>query len=272
MNYNFFIIGGDNRNIELAKMLREDNNKVKVYGFENLDKQIFLNEGIEIAKTLNEIKKDNIIISAIPFTKDETNINMPYSNEKVNINLLKNTRFIAGKIPEGFKGIDVMKDEQVTIENTVATAEGAIAKAIEMSNVNITNSNTLILGFGRVGKMLAHKLKGLDANVYCEARKEEDYAWIQSLGYNVVKQNNLKDNLCKMNFIFNTIPSMILDKNMLLLVKHPVIIDLASKPYGVDFKTCERMKINAVQYGGIPGKISPKSSAEIIKNFIYKLT
>ena len=74
-----------------------------------------------------------------------------------------------------------------------------------------------------------------------------------------------------MNIIFNTVPSLILDKSKLLLMsKNCLVIDLASKPYGVDFESAKKLGIKTIIYSGIPGKVAAKTSANYIKEYVYK--
>ena len=108
--------------------------------------------------------------------------------------------------------------------------------------------------------------------MYCEARKEEDLAYIEAYGYKPIYLLDLNKNLCKMKVIFNTIPNLILDKSrIILLKKDTLIIDLASGKGGTDFESCEKQKISAIHYLAIPGKIAPITSAEYIKRYIYKI-
>ena len=83
------------------------------------------------------------------------------------------------------------------------TSEGTIKIAIEETNKTIYNSKVLILGFGRVGKTLADRFYGMKANVYCEARKDEDIAWINTYGYNSVNLNDLENCLSEFDIIIN---------------------------------------------------------------------
>jgi dipicolinate synthase subunit A len=170
------------------------------------------------------------------------------------------------------KIVDLMKQEELVILNTIATAEGAIEVALRETNINIHGSNVLILGFGRVGKTTAMKFSALSANVTCSARKEKDFAWIETLGFKSVNTNNLKENLNKYEIIINTIPTMILSKEELKYVnKDCLIIDLASKPGGVDFDEAKRLGINARLELALPGKVSPKTSAKYIKTAIENI-
>ena len=311
MNYNFFIIGGDKRNLFLAEKLSKDGENVKIFGFDRIKEEFFANNNIrkitnekellteveegEIQakskglekgtidiseeKTFdNNLERDKqnkkIIIGPIPYSTDGKTLYAPFCNKKLDINLLKDKKIIAGKIPEevaDIKSIDILKNEYFTIRNTVPTAEGAIAKAIELTDINIDKANIMVLGFGRVGKTLCYKLKNLGANVYAEARKERDLAWIDVFGYNAIPLEKINENICKMDIIFNTIPELILDKSKLILMNEKtLIIDLASKPGGTDFESANKMGIKAILYSGIPGKIASEYEAELIKEVIYK--
>ena len=293
MNYNFFIIGGDKRNLFLAKKLSKDGENVKIFGFDRIKDEFFANNNIkkitnekelltelEEKETLldNNLEIDNqnkkIIIGPIPYSTDGKTLYAPFCNKKLDINLLKDKKIIAGKIPKEVadkESIDILKNEYFTIKNTVPTAEGAIAKAIELTDINIDKANIMVLGFGRVGNTLCYKLKNLGANVYAEARKERDLAWIDVFGYNAIPLEKINENICKMDIIFNTIPELILDKSKLILMNEKtLIIDLASKPGGTDFESANKMGIKAILYSGIPGKIASEYEAELIKEVIYK--
>lgn len=269
MDYNFLIIGGDKRIASLAKKIKDDGNLVKTYGNEI--------EEIEEIKSKDELYNDNseIIISSVPLSKDGINVNMPLSNKQITLEELKKIAYgkkiFAGNLKD-IKGYDILEDETVTILNTIPTAEGAIEIAMNEITYTLNNSKVLVLGFGRVGKMLCNKLKSIGAEVYCEARKDEDLAWIEAYGYTPVKLDKIKENICKMDIIFNTVPSMILDKQLLILMnKETLIIDLASFPGGVDFESAKKLNIKAILALGLPGKVAPDSASEYIKKYIYKV-
>ena len=151
-------------------------------------------------------------------------------------------------------------------------AEGTIQIAMEETQRTIHGSNVLVMGFGRIGKVLAKMLDGIGAKVYCEARKNEDISWIKAYGYNPIHLNDLNDHLDKFDIIINTIPFQILTGERLDLVKKDtVIVDLASNPGGVDKNAIKEMKIKFVWALSLPGKISPITSAEFIKETLYNV-
>ena len=114
-------------------------------------------------------------------------------------------------------------------------------------------------------------LNAIGAKVTVSARKPEDLAWINLLGYESILTSELaaRDNF---DIIFNTIPELIFDAQALAkTAQQSIIIDLASLPGGVDFEAAERLKIKAIRALALPGKVAPKASGEIIKNTIYNM-
>lgn len=184
----------------------------------------------------------------------------------INNEILKNAE------SEDVKVIDLLKREELAVLNTISTAEGAIQIAMEETSRTIHGSNVLVMGFGRIGKILAKMLNGIGAKVYCEARKNEDFAWIKAYGYNLVPLKNLKNEISKFDIIINTIPSMILTREYLERVnKEALIIDVASMPGGVDNIVAKELGIRTILALSLPGKVAPITSAEFIKDTFYNI-
>ena len=288
MGVNFAIIGGDLRVIKLAQMLAEDENKVFTYA---LEKAVELkHKNIVFCNSLNEaIENSEIIIGPIPFSSNGREINTPFSDKKVKIrSIIHNANgrmLIAGAIAnkvyemqneedeECLKIVDIMKKEELAVLNTISTAEGTIELMIANTNKIIHGAEVLILGFGRVSKTLANKLSALSCKVTCSARKDEALAWIKTYGYNAININNLEnENLKKYDFIINTIPQLIVTKEVLEKVrKDCLLIDLASKPGGIDRIFAKENGIELIWALALPGKVAPITSAEFIKDTIYNI-
>jgi dipicolinate synthase subunit A len=175
--------------------------------------------------------------------------------------------------------VDLMKQEELTILNTIATAEGAISDIILNTDENICESKILILGFGRVAKVLALKLKALGAKVTCTARKYKDFAWMEAIGIQAKHSNgdyawtnNLEKNLQEYDIVVNTVPHLILDESKLKYIKNGcLLIDLASKPGGIDQIACKNLGLKFMWSLAIPGKVSSKTSAKYIKETINRI-
>ena len=281
----FAIIGGDLRIIKLAKMLAREQNEIFVYGLEKAE-ELKNNPNIKYCESIKKaIQEVEIVIGPIPFSSNGKTINMPFSDKEVTIremmHVINAKVLIAGGITpdvyemandEYIEIIDIMKREELAVLNTIATAEGTIQIAIENTNKIIHGSNVLILGFGRIGKVLARKLAGLSVKVTCAARKDEDLAWIQAYGHKATNINNLGENLKEYDIIINTIPHMILTEQKLKNVKKEcLLIDLASNPGGIDKKAIKDMNLKLIWALSLPGKVAPTTSAEFIKETIYNI-
>jgi dipicolinate synthase subunit A len=52
---------------------------------------------------------------------------------------------------------------------------------------------------------------------------------------------------------------------------HTLIIDLASKPGGTDFRYAEKRGIKALLAPGLPGIVAPKTAGQIVANVMAQL-
>ena len=280
------VIGGDLRLIKLAIMLSNEKNMVYVFAMEE-SSEINNNANIKKCRSLDEaIYNTQVIICSIPFLKSDGEMYNVFSDEHIKLKDFikakhKDKIFIAGSIKSEEKKlleqyyenvIDIMQEEELTILNTIATAEGAIDVAIRNTDIVLHGSNVLILGFGKVGKIVADKFSKLNTKVTCAARKDTDLAWIQTMGYEAVNINELKEELIKFDIIINTVPQMIIDRNeMQYMNKEVLLIDLASVPGGINTDDVNKMNLKFVWALGLPGKIAPVTSAKFIKETIYNV-
>lgn len=276
------VLGGDERSIKLANLLKIDGHKVKLFGFDETRINLSdISEKLDLA-----IEESNIVIGPLPCSKDNILLNTPLYSEEIKIEeifkkMTSEQIFIAGKLSNEISSIadlynittiDLLKREEMAVLNAIPTAEGAIQVAMEEMDITLHGTNTLILGFGRIGKILAKILQGIGANVYVEARSYADLAWVSSYGYYPVHLNELGDYLYQMDVVFNTIPTMILNEEMLLkLSKECLVVDLASNPGGVDFQKSKELGIKTVWALGLPGKVAPVTAAEIMKETVYNI-
>lgn len=283
---NFAIIGGDLRAVKLASILAGEGNIIYTYGLEKAE-ELKNNPNIIMCDKLNKaIKNDvEVVIGPIPFSSNGEEINTPFSDNKISIRELMHSLnakiLIAGSIApnvydmandEYIEIIDIMKREELAVLNTISTAEGAIEIAIANTNKILHGSNVLILGFGRIGKVLARKLAGLSAKVTCAARKDEDLAWIKAYGHMATNINLLGENLSQYDIILNTVPHLILNQELLNYVKEDcLLIDLASNPGGIDKRAVKNRKLKLIWALALPGKVAPITTAEFIKDTIYNI-
>ncbi len=262
MNKKISVIGGDLRQLTLAKLLIEDGYDVTVSGFGK-------DSISEKFKTENDPKKAanaDILILPMPASVGKDLLNAPFAGEDILISgIAENTPhdalILGGKlnasIYEAFKVqkcIDYGERNELMIKNAVPTAEGAIELAISETPSTIAHSNCLVIGYGRIGKVLSKMLYDMNANVTVSARKYSDLAWISVNGCNAVHNKDLINSINEYDVIFNTAPALILDEKILQKINpDSIVIDLASKPGGVDFGKAKDLGLKVIWALSIPG-------------------
>ncbi len=235
------VIGGDMRQSMLAQLLSEDGYSVITYAMSNshyADKKI---------TNLKSIEQCNAIILPMPVTQDGIHINTPMQKEALLLDdVMKSVSsdaiVLGGKLPlslvkkyKQLKFYDYLEREDFAVKNAVATAEGALALAINETPSTLWNSRCLVTGFGRISKTLVRMLTAFGADVDVAARKCSDRAWVQTLSCGAYEISEIEKYIEKYDLIFNTVPDKILTSDILANVNRgALIIDLASKPGGAD--------------------------------------
>ena len=284
MEKKLLVLGGDMRIVKMADSFSTSEYDVSAFGF-NAD--VSFNPRIKKPEILEDgIKNADIIITGLPITTDNVTVNTPlYDGDIYFYEVFKcmtpKQILIGGKIPENvfklgnvysIKIIDYFTREELTVLNSIPTAEGAIEIAMRELPITLHSSKCLVLGFGRIGKILSHMLSSLGAEVFAEARKYADLAWIKAYGYNAVRLDELKGAVKGKDIIFNTIPYEILSYDLLSEIDNDsLIIDLASAPGGVNTKMAEILGIKVITALSLPGKVAPKTAGDMIKTTIENI-
>lgn len=279
--YDFAVMGGDMRMVYTAEVLKEMGYHVCTCGLcgEYRETERLLN-----AQSLESVAKaSDAVILPIPVTKNQKELYCEREETKILLmdildEMHENQILFAGCIPaevkkmaerKGIRCHDFMEDECLAVYNSIATAEGAVAEAIMRSPLNLNKSRCLVLGYGKCGKTLAAYLKGLFCYVTVCARRKEVRQEAAVTVDCVCDFEHLEEELGEYQFIFNTVPEMVLDSEKLKLVNEKVcIIDIASAPYGVDFKAAGEMGIHASLCSGLPGKYAPGASAQAMARMV----
>lgn len=281
-NERFGIIGGDLRQIYLAKKLQKDKNEVFVCGFENFVG--FDKLKLKSLKISDLISSSKYIILPVPASRNKKVINAPFSNsdivlsEKLFSNL-KNKVVFAGIVSSLIEDVklsglyirDYYQREDFLIPNALLTAEGAVSIALKEYGKSIFSSRCLVVGFGRIGKILAKLLKNMGAKVTVSARSIKDVSLAKISGFETTNVSKISEK-ADFDLIFNTVPAPVLNEDVLgYLISARMIIDLASAPGGTDKLAAEELGIKLISALGIPGKCFPEAAGEIIADVIYKM-
>jgi len=172
----------------------------------------------------------------------------------------------------GISICDYFAREELAVLNADAAAEGAIKYLIEETPITLWESRILILGFGRIGKLLAHRLKALGVNVVIAARKTVDLAWIRAYGYTPMEFSEMSDKIGEFDCVVNTVPERVIrERELKQIGKESFILELASKPGGVDIDAAGSLGVRVIWALGLPGDIAPITSGAIIRDTVYNI-
>jgi dipicolinate synthase subunit A len=167
---------------------------------------------------------------------------------------------------------DYFAREELAVKNAVPTAEGAIQIAMEELPTTLQDTRVLVIGFGRLGKMLAQRLRGLGAQVTVSARSYADLAWIEALGFQAERTDELEGWLCNYGLIINTVPALVLGEAALEDVSPDcLLLDLASRPGGIDREAAAALGLKVIWALSLPGKVAPATSGRIIRDTVYHI-
>lgn len=176
-------------------------------------------------------------------------------------------------LQQGFRLLEYGNLPSFQQENGAVTAEGALQVAMRHRLRTLRGSDVLVIGYGGIGRPLAALLKGLNtASVTVAVRREEQIWVLRGEGYRPMLSRDLEDQAGEYDVVFNTAPELLLTRPVLEQLRPgALVVDLASKPGGVDWQAAKELNIKTVHALALPGQLTPVSGAVAIRNAIYEL-
>ena len=282
MKKNISVIGGDLRSLTVASLLSKDDYNTVCYGFDKETENI----DVPCCTSLKEALNSEVITLPIPVSYDGIFINAPLFKEKIPISdIIKGIGsaklVLAGCVSvslqeefdkEGIICIDYYNREELKVKNAVPTAEGALEIALSELPITLKDANALVIGYGRIGKILTKMLSSLNCDTTSSARRYSDLAWAEASGAKSVHTDKISSIIENFDVIFNTVPGLVLDENTLSKTKNDaLIIDLASVPGGVDLEAAKALNKKVIWALSLPGKTAPISAGRIIKDTVLNI-
>ncbi len=279
-------IGGDLRMPEAARFSGSRCDTLSVYGF---DKYEYCYECFGITEETSmetALFGAEAVVLGLPCIANKEYIYAPYCSKEISAQKLlscisagawvfcgkPSMEFIEAAQKKNIILHDYFSREELTLKNAMITAEGAIQTAMQETPYTINGSRCLVIGYGRIGKMLSRLLSGLDAQVTCSARKQSDLALISCNGLKCIETQNIIETISSYDIIFNTVPQCVLPETVLSFVRpDTLIIDLASKPGGLDFECAAQFGLKVIWATALPGKVAPETSGKIIADTIFNI-
>lgn len=279
----FAVIGGDMRNVRLAAQLVADGHEISCFALDEAGAEEIRCCALSASAAAQDA---DCVILPLPVLNMRGGLNAPlsafsYDAGEILRQLPKSSVICGGRPGEkvliaveelGLDFVDYFEREELVVLNALATAEGAISILLRNSPITIWDSRILIVGFGRIGKMLALRLRALGAHVSVSARKAGDMAYIRSMDCEPLDTRTLGEELGRFNTIINTVPARVLGKERLELTsKGVLLIDLASRPGGVDFEAARELDINTIWALGLPAETAPVTAGKIIEETVLNI-
>ncbi len=278
-------LGGDARQLEVIQAFSDKDASVTLVGFDNLQNHY---SGVVHSEFNQDVfkKVDALILPAVG-SDDAGKVDSIFSTKELQIGdeqfklLPSKATVYTGMakpylktlcIKHQIELIELFDRDDVAIYNSIPTAEGAVMMAIQTTDITLHGSTCFVLGLGRTGMTLARTLKGLGAIVKVGVREDKHFARAHEMGFNPFMLQELSIQVLNVDLLFNTIPTMIVTAQVISNIPHrTVIIDLASKPGGTDFRFAEKRGIKALLAPGLPGIVAPKTAGQIIAKSLIQL-
>ncbi len=286
--YIFTILGGDRRQAVIAQRLLSLGHTVRVFSLDAPSDIL----GAELYLSPDKAMMGcDFIILPLPCSRDNIFLNTFSANSDTRLELSdiaraasknEKTLIFGGIIPEsmveiceklGVSLFDYYKVEELQMKNALPSAEGALMIAMENTEKNIEGSRALVCGYGRIGRILAQKLKALGASVTVAARRDEVLCEVAMSGFSAISTKDCKamsEAVGGCDVIFNTSPSIILTRQIIEnTISKPIYIEIASAPGGIDIPAARECGIQMIFAPSLPGKYAPASAGEYIFETIY---
>jgi dipicolinate synthase subunit A len=266
------VIGGGIRLQKAAEAFAEDGFSVNLF------------DGKEALKSA--VDECDIIVLGIPATSDNLTLNADNLSTEVSLRDIamlagKKRLVVGGRLTEHTKALldiysvrwaDYALRDEFEILNAVPTAEGAIQIALEEFPFTLQGSSVIVTGYGKVAKALSERLHALGAKVTVCARRAEARAEARSANLSAIDFEALPECAKHCDILFNTVPAKVIGRDALAsLGKGRGVIDLASKPGGVDLDEAKTLGINVIWALSLPGKCAPLTAGKIIEETVRSI-
>ncbi len=268
------VIGGDKRHVYLAEGLRQA----------GMDASLHCCGGQQ--SDIERLRLCHVLVLPAPATDGQGRVRTPLWEGELTVGeLVEAARpgalLLAGLPGEDLTGAaqqaglvvdDYFSREELTVSNALITAEGALLLALSRREETLWGSRVLLTGMGRIAKVLLRQLVALGARVTVAARRPEDRQWARIGGAEAVDFAQLPDLVGDFDLVLNTVPHKVVDAGLLGALRPGcLVIDLTSRPGGVDMEAAEALGVEVEWALGLPGKTAPRSAAGAVQQTLLAL-
>ena len=285
------MLGGDARQISASAFLSKHGYDVRVWALGNCHDAC---GNATVCDTWEDaIQGAEAVILPLPISSDGVRVHCPLHDGDDLLRLttlidrLAGRLLLGGRIPpflralaheRGVECLDYYECELLQQKNALPTAEGAIAIAMQALPITIDGATTAVLGYGRIGSLLAAKLEALGAHVTVYARRQQSLTAASLCHHDTARltQNEHGAALSALPIgcraVFNTVPERLIPNDALSIIPRDCLyVDLASAPGGIDHTAAAAMGLSTVWGTALPGKCAPETAGIIVAEAIITL-
>lgn len=177
--------------------------------------------------------------------------------------LPENIRIIGGNLNAPaiahYRSWDLLKDPFYLAHNAAITADCALRIAGQHIRKAFSDCRCLLIGSGRIARMIAGILQQYGCDVSVAARNLHDRAMIEAQGFSSHSLDDIPVILPGLDLVINTVPAPVLTEPV---PEGCTAIDLASRQGITD--------CHCILARGLPGKMAPESSGALIAKTVLK--
>lgn len=264
------VIGGDEREQEIARLAATTGARVTAYGFPWPEDGV---EGVTLSDSPKEaLDGADYALFPIPGQAADGTLFAPESPAPI----LPDKQTLSGMNPGGAiilgwanpalqqvaseLGLSISEyewDVELMLLRAPAIVEGALQAAIAHTRVTLHNSDVLVVGHGNIGRIFARTLVLLGARVHLAARNPVQRADALSAGCIPIPLEDIRSVAPRVSMVFSTVPAPVVDAETLaLLPPHSLVMDLSAPPGGIDLEAARALGHTAVWARGL-GRRAP---------------
>jgi dipicolinate synthase subunit A len=257
------IVGGDEREQEIARLAVGTGASVRGYGFPWPDEGL---AGVEAAASAEEAMR-GVRYALLPIPRGGGTLYAPHAPQPIPVApalfepLAEDAHVFCGSVtPELAAASDGLPltmhaydaDRELMALRSAAVVEGVLRTAIEHTDVTIHEADVAVVGFGTIGSLLARRLRALGARVHVVARNPIQRAAARADGAAAVEPDAFPELAPRLSMVFSTVPARVVDAAVLeRLPRGSLVLDIVPPPERSDLELAERLGHRAIWARGL---------------------
>ncbi len=264
------ICGGDERSVLLAGLLQSDGHEVVCCCLD----RAALPPG---CRSVSSPVAADAVILPVPAEDHRGFLNAPLGDRPCRVEHIldragSSAVIIGGRLgaqikaaaaQRGMELYDYMRCPEFSARNAAISAEGAVSELMSKARTALCDMRILVVGWGRIGKLLINKLSALCPALYLMSQNSESRALARELGCASLAPDCPPELLGGFDAVINTAPAPVI-ADLSAFRGSCILLELASAPGGIDGVCAKERGLELCVLRGLPGRYAPESAARAV--------